>query len=281
MAYSQPYIVPAKTELSLPEGAQATFRIQCFGPFSMRIQGRAIDLGAVRPRVRRLLRLLAFRAGRPVHREELTEALWPGTDPEIAGRNLHVAISTLRHVLEPELPKGAPSSLICRDGETYRLDLPADASVDVLEFDGLLAAAKAAVDPNDPVTALAEFRRALALYEDDLLPEEGPSEWIVRERERRRLDISELAGTLAAALLEAGEPTEAAWVCRRALQVDRYHDALWRTLVRACDQAGDPAASARARLDYEALLLELGLPTSNGHSETRVVLEPKRALNSS
>lgn len=281
MAYPQPYIVPARTDLSPPERAPATFQIQCFGPFSMRIQGRAIDLGAVRPRVRKLLRILAFRAGRPVHREELTEALWPGTDPETAGRNLHVAISTLRHVLEPDLPKGRPSSLICRDGESYRLDLPAGAFVDVLEFDGLLAAAKAAIDPNDPVTALAEFRRALALCEGDLLPEEGPSEWIVRERERRRLDISELAGALAVALLDAGEPTEAAWVCRRALQVDRYHDALWRALIQACEQAGDPAASARARRDYEALLLELGLPAPNGHSEPHVVLEPERALNSS
>jgi LuxR family transcriptional regulator, maltose regulon positive regulatory protein len=104
------------------------------------------------------------------------------------------------------------------------------------------------------------------------LPEEGPAEWIVGERERRRLDVSELAGALAEALLSGGDPGEAAWVCRRGLQVDRYHDALWRTLVRSCDQAGDPAASARARRDYEALLLELGLPPStNGSSEEHVL----------
>jgi hypothetical protein len=73
-----------------------------------------------------------------------------------------------------------------------------------------------------------------------------------------------------------GAGTLEAWArsaqARRALQVDRYHDALWRTLVRACDQAGDPAASARARRDYEALLLELGLPPStNGSSEGHVL----------
>jgi DNA-binding SARP family transcriptional activator len=281
MTYPQPHMVPARTEISSPEGAQGTFRIRCFGPFSMMIEGRAIDIGAVRPRVRRLLRLLAFRAGRPVHREVLTEALWPGADPAMAGRNLHVAISTLRHVLEPGLPKGAANSLICRDGETYRLHLPADASVDVLEFDGRLAAARAALNAHHLAEALGEFRRALALYEGDLLPEEGPSEWIVRERDRRRLDISELAAALAEALLIGSEPEEAAWVCRRALQVDRYLDVLWRRLVRACDQAGDPAASARARRDYEALLLELGLPASNSDSETRLVLEPERALYSS
>jgi DNA-binding SARP family transcriptional activator len=224
----------------------------------MTIHGRAIDLAALRPRIRRLLRLLAFRAGHPVHREVLTEALWPGTDPATGGRNLHVAISTLRRELDPDLSNGARRSLICREGETYRLCLPEDTFVDVVQFDGRLAAAKAAIDQNDIVGALGEFRRALTLYED-LLPEEGPSEWIVRERDRRRLDVSEIAGTLAEALLEGGEPNEAAWVCRRGIHVDRYQDALWRTLARACELAGDLAASARARRDYQSLLLELGI----------------------
>lgn len=228
----------------------------------MTIQGRAIDLAVLRPRIRRLLRLLAFRAGRPVHREVLTEALWPGADPATGGRNLHVAVSTLRHVLEADLPGGTARSLIRREGETYMLCLPEDAIVDVVEFDGRLAAAQAAADRNDVTEALHQFRRALALYEADLLPEEGPSDWIVRERDRRRLDVSELAGILAEALLTAGEPSEAAWVCRRGIHVDRYHDALWRTLAQACELAGDQAASVRARHDYRALLLELGILAS-------------------
>jgi DNA-binding SARP family transcriptional activator len=266
--------------LALPEPPSATqapassFHVRCFGQFSMTIEGRTADLSSLRPRIRRLLRLLAFNAGGPVHREVLTEALWPGADPETGGRNLHVAVSTLRRVFEPDLPKGSANSLIFREGETYRLALPDDAFVDVVEFDDRLTTARAALAAKDTDGALTEFRRAMAFYVGDLLPEEGPAEWIVGERERRRLDVSELAGALAEALLVAGEPGEASWVCRRGLQVDRYHDALWRTLVRACDQAGDPAASARARRDYQALLLELGLPpSSNGSSNTDVLPE--------
>jgi DNA-binding SARP family transcriptional activator len=273
--------------LALPEPPSATqapsapFQIWCFGRFSLTIDGKAADLSSLRPRIRRLLRLLAMGAGAPIHREVLTEALWPGADPETGGRNLHVAISTLRRVLEPDLPKGA-GSLILREGETYRLALPEDTFVDVLELDDRLVAARGALARKDAETALTEFRRAMAFYVGDLLPEEGPAEWIVGERERRRLDVSELAGALAEALLVAGEPGEAAWVCRRGLQVDRYHDALWRTLVRACDQAGDPVASARAGRDYQALLLELGLPpSSNSQSESDVGVDPDRALNSS
>lgn len=259
MAYPQPYVVPARTSLLPPEGPSATFQIQCFGPFSMTIRGRAIDMGALRPRIRRLLRVLAFGAGRPVHREVLTEVLWPGTDPVTGSRNLHVAVSTLRRVLDAHLPKGTARGLICREEETYRLCLPADAFVDVMEFDGRLAAARAALDRKDSSGALAEFRRAMALNQADLLPEEGPAEWIVRERDRRRLDFSEIAGALADALLAEAEATEAAWVCRRGLQVDRYHDGLWRSLVRACEVAGDLAAMAKASHDYQALLHELGI----------------------
>jgi DNA-binding SARP family transcriptional activator len=262
MAYPQPYIVTPRAELLPSQDSAATFQIRCFGTFSLTIHGRPFDLEVLRPRIRRLLRLLAFRGGRPVHREVLTETLWPGTDPATGGRNLHVAISTLRHVLEPDLVGGAARSLIRREGETYLLYLPPDAFVDVVEFDRRLAAAKSATHRNDAAEAVREFRRALALSGAELLPEEGPSDWIVKERDRRALDISELAGTLAEALLSAGEPSEAAWVCRRGIQVDRYHDALWRILAQACELAGDLASSARARRDYRALLLELGVLAS-------------------
>jgi DNA-binding SARP family transcriptional activator len=251
--------MPTKIAILPSEGPPAT-SIRCLGAFSMTVQGRTIDLTAVRPRIRRLLRLLAFKAGRPVHREVLTEVLWPGMDPVLAGRNLHVAVSTLRHVLEPDLPKGAASSLVVRDGETYRLSLPQDAFVDVVELDARLEATRAALDRTDPGEALQEARRALVLFDGDILPEEGPSEWIVAERDRRRLEITDLAGALAEALIDVGRPDEAAWMCRRGIQVDRYHDVLWRTLSRACELAGDLAASARARRDYQALLLELGIP---------------------
>lgn len=254
------------------EAPAASFQIRCFGPFSLTVEGEVIDLASLRPRIRRLLRLLAFHAGRPVHREVLTEALWPGADPETGGRNLHVAVSTLRRVLEPGLPKGSNGGLISRDGETYRLDLPEDVFVDVMEFDEGIEESRTALAQGNHASALMLFRRAMALHGGDLLAEEGPAEWIVGERERRRLDVSELAGTLAEALLAAGEPGEAAWVCRRGLQLDRYHDALWRSLVRACDEAGEPAASARARHDYQALLLELGLPApSNAPTEVDVL----------
>jgi DNA-binding SARP family transcriptional activator len=266
LASPQTNAMPARIAILPFEDPPATV-IRCLGTFSITIQGRAIDPATLRPRIGRLLRLLAFNAGHPVHREVLTEALWPGTDPAAAARNLHVAVSTLRRVLETDLPRGSAGSLVAREGDSYRLCLPEDAFVDIRELDAGLDATRAALDRSDVSEALREFRRALALYVADILPDEGPSEWIVGERERRRLEITELARDLADALIHAGWPTEASWVCRRGILVDRYHDPLWRSLVRACELAGDLAASARARLDYQALLLELGILPSVGPAD--------------
>ena len=83
-----------------PTAPGASISIQLFGGFVMMIDGRPIDLSALKPRPRAVLRLLALDAGRPVHREVLTAAFWPEADPETAARNLHVALSGLRRALD-------------------------------------------------------------------------------------------------------------------------------------------------------------------------------------
>src|SRR2546426_8332588 len=75
--------------------------LRCFGGFSIAVKGRPVDLSAVKPRARAVLRLLAVHAGNPVHREVLQEAFWPDADAETGARNLYVAVSSLRSWLGP------------------------------------------------------------------------------------------------------------------------------------------------------------------------------------
>ena len=72
-----------------------------FGRFEVIIHGVSLDLSALKPRVRTLLRLLAVQGGRPLHREVIVAALWPEADADSGARNLHVAVSSLRQTLEP------------------------------------------------------------------------------------------------------------------------------------------------------------------------------------
>src|SRR5205823_14511387 len=100
--------------------------IRCFGGFSIVIKGRPVDLTAIKPRARAVLRLLAVHTGNPVHREVLQTAFWPDADLETGARNLHVAVSSLRSWLEPGVGRGG-SSFLLREGDAYRLALQADA----------------------------------------------------------------------------------------------------------------------------------------------------------
>src|SRR5262245_37773777 len=92
--------------------------VRCFGGFRMQLNGRDLDCSGVRPRASTLLRFLALHAGRPVHREGILDALWPNLDRAAGIRNLQVAVSTLRVLLEPDVPRGA-SRLIRREGASY------------------------------------------------------------------------------------------------------------------------------------------------------------------
>lgn len=245
-----------------PAGPPPPMAVRCFGGFQMSIAGRTPHLAALKPRARELLRLLALNAGILVHHERLVEALWPEAEAATGKRNLHVAVSSLRHVLEPDTVRGTPS-LIVRDGDAYKLAIPPGADIDVIEFDRALVRGRAARASRDVEGALRSFARALDLHVEDLLPEDGPAEWVVRERERRRLEAVEAAAAIADLLMERGEHLGAAIACERGLTVDRYRDGLWRRLIQAQSRAGHRAAAARAQELYNDVLAELGLPPTN------------------
>jgi DNA-binding SARP family transcriptional activator len=239
--------------------ARPRVHVRCFGGFALLRGSQAVDLGSVKPRARAALRFLAAQGGHSVHREELMQALWPDVDPASATRNLHVAISAVRRCLEPDAARGA-SSLLVREGDTYRLALD-DADLDVSIFDRAVAEARAARSAGDEDRARLALRTALSVYQGDLLPEDGPSEWVVEHRERYRLEAADAAAALAELELRH-RPEKVVEACIRGLSIDRYRDDLWRLLAEAHARAGDHAATAKAAQEYEAVLVELGLPAA-------------------
>jgi DNA-binding SARP family transcriptional activator len=178
---------------------------------------------------------------------------------ETAARCLHVAISSLRHALEPGLVRGGPS-LIAREGEAYRLALPPDARVDLLDFERAIAEGRVSRERGNRDQSIAAYRTAMDIHRDELLPEDGPSEWLVRERDRRAAEACEAARSVAEMLLEDGDATGAAAVCERGLRVDRYQDELWGLRIASCERAGKAAAAQLARRQYVRVLRDLGLP---------------------
>ncbi|GIJ26807.1 hypothetical protein Vqi01_19690 [Micromonospora qiuiae] len=238
----------------------APLTVRCFGGFQICLHGEPLNWAPLRPRARALARMLAMRAA-PVHRDRLLDALWPDTDPATATRTLHVALSSLRRFLDTQLPLGDRETLLHRDGDAYLLALPPDAWCDVSEFRRAVARA-ARRGPADPRT-LDDLRAAVAAYAGELLPEDGPAEWVVAERETLRRQAAEAAARLAEAALRGGDGTEpAVAMAARCVEIDPCHDAGWRTLIAAHDRAGNAAAAAHARRRYADVLVSLGLDPS-------------------
>jgi len=219
------------------------FAVCCLGGLRLSLHGRETDLRAVTPRARSLLRLLALHEGRPVHREVLMEALWPGCDPVSGGRNLQVLVSSLRQALEPGRGRG-DDTLVARDADAYRLALPKSSEVDLVAFHGALAQGRTSVDPR---LATRAYTRALDLYVGELFPEEGPTDWVIEPREQLLDEAVEASRGLAEALLALGDPLAAARACRRGLALERRDASLWRLCVAAYEAAGDSRSADRTR----------------------------------
>jgi len=87
-----------------------------------------------RRKTKSLLKLLALQPGHRLHREQITEALWPDLDPISARDNLYRNLSFLRRTLEPDLEHPAGSHFLSLEAEILRLGPPGEVWIDVDEF---------------------------------------------------------------------------------------------------------------------------------------------------
>jgi DNA-binding SARP family transcriptional activator/tetratricopeptide (TPR) repeat protein len=230
--------------------------LTCLGDFNLVLRGTKVNLGEVKPRVRSLIRLLALHTGRAVHRETLIEALWPGGTGSTGTRNLQVAVSAARQLLERT---ESGTAMILREGDAYRLALPERADVDLINFERAMERSSRARARGDGQAMRAALARCLDLYNGDVLAVEGPAEWVLEIRDRYRLLAVEAAEALAELNFGANDFPDAARACERGLNIDRYQDRLWRIRVEALERAGDLAAASLARRSYNEVLADLGL----------------------
>lgn len=226
-------------------------RVTCFGGFGLQVAGAQVALDSLRPRARALLRLLALTPDVDVHREQLVETLWPGTALAAATRRLQVAVSSIRQLLEQYGP-----DLIVRHGDAYRLQLPTGSSVDVRDFEQLLRSVSLA-RRGDRNAAVLLRQRALALYTDDLLPEDGPAEHVAPHRERLRLAAAATAADLADDLRVLGDGDGALDAARLSVRLDPYQDRPWQLLVELHLDAGDATAAEQARRGHARAIADL------------------------
>ena len=223
---------------------------------------------------RAILARLLVDAGRTVPADALLEAGWPGVARDAAARSLAVRVANLRSFLEPDRDRGAPSSLLVREGPGYRLAIAAD-QLDANRFEQSVRAATGLA----PEPALAALDTALELWRGTPFGDLADADWA--EPERRRLEDlrSQAEEERARALVALGRPLEAVPVLRRLIAADPLREELVATLMLALYGAGRQVEALEAYRRLAARLRELGLtPGDATRALERRILEHDPAL---
>jgi DNA-binding SARP family transcriptional activator len=227
-----------------PAQSTHTVRLRCLGGFELEIDGKPVEWPPLRPRSRALLLLLAIHHGREVHRERLIDTLWPDAPTGAGTHRLHVAASTVRQCLAAL----GLDQAVQRQGDAYRLALPLVWS-DLAEFDKRLRRAHRS-------GSLSDWSSVLDLYAGELLPEVGPAEWVLPERERLRLAAADAAVQVASLARDA----EALRAAHRAVELDPLRDSSWSLLAGLQYDQGDPTAATATRREHARVCAELAAP---------------------
>ncbi|MCB0183820.1 MAG: hypothetical protein KDE31_06130, partial [Caldilineaceae bacterium] len=178
--------------------------IQLLGGFQILQEGepRAI---AIRPRGKSLFAYLLLHHAMPHDRAHLAYTFWPETSDNQARTNLRRELHQLRR-LSPLI-----AALIQSDGQMVHCRLPAESTIDVTEFTGLLAMAG---QVTDRVTRKAHYQAAIDCYQGDLLP--GLYEdWVLAKREELRQAYIRTLESLTALLVDECEYTAATTLSQR------------------------------------------------------------------
>lgn len=190
---------------------------------------------------------------RPVPKEELAGALWPGGPPSRWRRDLSWLISRLRRVLTDTGLDGAQA--LPGTGGCYQLRLPAGAEIDVEAAARGAESAVRALRAGDSDSALAEALAAIQTTRRLFLPgEEG--EWIDAGREAlgaNRLAALDVAATV---LGERGEVEAARELADEAVELAPFRETWYARLIRLHLAAGDRAEALRTYHRCRTLLAE-------------------------
>jgi DNA-binding SARP family transcriptional activator/ABC-type branched-subunit amino acid transport system substrate-binding protein len=209
---------------------------------------------------RLLFAYLVTEQGRAIPRDELADILWGESLPATWDKALTVLISKLRTLLAEagvEAGRALTSAFGC-----YRLDLPAESRVDVIEaLDATRQAQRAlAAGQFDDAKAAAEMAESVA--RKSFLPGET-GDWV----EAKRRELAEIRASATTALAEAhlrlGDAPSAVQWAERGVALEPFREAGYRQLMEAHRAAGNRAEALRVYEQCRGLLArELGTDPS-------------------
>jgi DNA-binding SARP family transcriptional activator len=194
-----------------------------------------------------LFRYLILKHSHSASREELIEDIWPDHQHPAAQDLFHQATSTLRHILEPDLPDKFPSRYLAVEGDRVFLRLPPGSVVDFMQFEQSLP-------PAINTRNIEHLKNVIGSYTGALFPSDQYSDWAISRRE----SLSELyvRGLLALGneYLDQGDFYDALECSRRILQQDIWNEDGVLLGMKSCIRLRDIPRAMRIYMDLERTL---------------------------
>jgi LuxR family transcriptional regulator, maltose regulon positive regulatory protein len=247
---------------SLPASPHPGLKVHCLGRFQVFKGQEEIPAESWKSsKSKMLFKLLLHYRGRGfVGKDVFIEHLWPEDDPAKTSTRFHVALTTLRRILEPGLKRGLSSAYLKSDGDTYLLDLGENGFVDVEVFEEACSKARAGHDAARTADHLFE---AEGLYQGDFLSEDPYEPWCTEERDRiKALYFSILSGIIDY-FFSKKEYAKAIDYCSKYLAIDAYAENIYQHLMRLYALFGN---NSMVHKTYERcrdmLVADLGCPLS-------------------
>ena len=205
--------------------------------------------GRAAGKVEALLSCLALGNRHGVPRETLLNVLWPDGDSALAGQSLNSLIYSLRRLLGEHIANHAP---VVTESGTYRLNLEAGISVDVVRFDALVLAGDRQLRGGDRRAAAESYTSAVDLYRGDLCATGTPAMAI--ERERLRATYLTLLARLADFHLAEDDAPASLRFAQALLSGDPCREDALRMVMRCYVRLGERAQALRQFRLSEAML---------------------------
>jgi ATP/maltotriose-dependent transcriptional regulator MalT/DNA-binding SARP family transcriptional activator len=231
-------------------------RVETLGILRLLRDGVTVPAPAWRSRkARDILKILLARRGRPVTREFLMETLWPGEATANLANRLHVAVSTLRSVLDPD-HRFDGQRFVATDDDTVRARLE-HLEVDVESFLDDANTGLALLRAGRTDEALPLLVRAESGYRGDFLEEDLYADWAVPLREQARAAYLAATARLAQHAREAGDIDAVTRYLLRILEHDPYDERAHLRLVETFAATGRHGDARRHYRLYCARMEEL------------------------
>lgn len=230
-------------------------RIQMMDTFAIYINERKIDLLVNKSRKgASLIQVLISHRGRPVPNNRLLSTLWSeekSTNPENALKTLVSRLRTLLNQISPGL-----GSCVVADRGAYHWECLPGMTVDLYEIDGILSRLEGDGLAQEERQEL--YAALLKLYPGDLLQNCERNEWAVVEAATLHDQYMKAVFACIDLLKENQQHEEIISVCRRALEVDNFHDHLHIELMTALIHANRTSEALQqykhvVELDYRYL----------------------------